>query len=90
MQVAQPVILGFIDDNGIYIGDIKPRFDDGCRYQDVIISFHKIEHDFFQLMTFHLPVPDGDFSIRHQPLNHARHLDDVIYPVVHKEHLSAP
>ena len=56
--------------------------------QDVVGSFHEAQHDFFELLSFHLPVPYCDTCIGDEPLHQSGNLHDVLDAVVDKVDLA--
>ena len=78
-----------MNDDSIHVGDIKSRFDDGRRYQNIDPSADEIVHDLLQLRLIHLSVCKGNPSFRHLLLKAPRHLRNVVDPVVDIVDLSA-
>ena len=89
MQIAQAKILGLVNDDGVGIGNVEPRFDDVGGYQHVITPVDEIEEDVFELVAFHLAVTYANAHARTQLANHGGHVLDVAHPVVYKKYLSA-
>ena len=47
VKLREAELICSVDDDGIGVGKIEPRFDDRRADQDLGLIFQKIEHDFF-------------------------------------------
>ena len=79
-----------IDNNGVDIGNIQPRFDNRSCYQYIVIAFNKIEHHPLQFCSFHLPVCDCNTDVGHNAMDHSGDFHYVLHARVDKKDLSAP
>ena len=82
-------MIGAIDDHGVGVGDVEARFDDRRAQQHVDAFFDKVAHHLLELLLLHLAVSDRDFRLGHQRPQMARHVLDILDPVVHEKHLAA-
>ena len=87
MQVAQAKHMRIVDNNGIGVGDVEPRFDNGGGNQHIVIATNEIEHGFFQQRRLHLPVGNNRCNIWAMLLNHRLHVAYPVHPIVDKEYL---
>src|SRR6185437_94890 len=90
MQVAEPKMMGVVDDNGIDVGNIHAAFHDVGTNQHIIFPVDKVEDTLFQFVAFHLPVRITDTEIGAKRLDDGCHLGKSLDTVVDKEDLSAP
>src|SRR6056300_217653 len=88
MQVGHSKMIGVVDDDGIRIGDVQSTFNDGGGYENIVFTFHEVQHDFLEFLTVHLAMTDGDICIGHKPLNHACYLLDIAHSIVDEEYLA--
>ena len=88
VQIAQPEMLGVMDDHRIRIRDIDPVFHDGGRQQDIVIVVHETRYHLFQLFGIHLPVADGYPTIRDISQNHGLQVGQLLNTIAHEEDLS--
>ena len=89
MQVAQSVMMGIVDDDGINIRNIQSRFNNGGGDQHIIFTFNKLKHHLLQFVTFHLAMGHGNLYAWYHALNHYRNIHDVQHPCGDKKHLSS-
>ena len=71
MEVAEAELMRIVNDDSIGVGDVYTRLNNGSGQQNVISTFNKVEHDFFELLAIHLAVADSDAHTRTQALDHA-------------------
>ena len=64
MQVAQSVVLGRVDDDGVHVGYVHAALDDGGGQQDVVVVVDKILQPGLHLVRRHLSVGDHDTCLR--------------------------
>ncbi|TXT21979.1 MAG: Uncharacterized protein FD138_3859 [Planctomycetota bacterium] len=88
MQVCESIILSVIDEDRVRVRDVDTAFDDRCADEDVELAVHELDHDLFEFVPLHLPVPDPDASFRHDPLNPVGHRLDVVDAIVNEEDLA--
>ena len=81
--------MRIVDDDGIGVGNIDTRLNDGGGQQNVIGAFDKVEHDFFELLAIHLAVPNSNAHSWTQALDHAGEFFDIRKSVIDKKHLAA-
>ena len=86
---AQPV--GVLDDEGVHVGDVDARLDDGGTDQHLHLAVGHLLHHPAQLLLGHLAVGHGEAHILPQPLAQPSGGGlDVLHPVVQVVDLSAP
>ena len=90
VQLRQPHFVRVMDNDRIDISYIEARFYDSRRDQNVNGSVDEIHHDLFQFIFIHLPVRKGYLRLRNKVHDAARHIRDVLHPVVHIVHLTTP
>ena len=90
MQVAQPKLVGLVDQHRVGVGDVDARLDDRGGHEHVVGPVDEARHDVFQFLAVHLAVADANARVGHQPLDHARHFLDVAHPVVDEVGLASP
>ena len=69
---------------------VDARLDDGGAYQDVIPAVPEVHDHRLQGGLIHLAVGYGHPGLRNQLTDPARHLVDVMHPVVYEEDLTFP
>ena len=77
-----------IDNQGIGIGDVETRFDDGGTEQQVAFAVHEAKHHLLQFMLSHLSMPHSYFGLRHQLRQQFRSFGNSLDPVMDEENLS--
>ena len=82
-------MIGAVDNDGVGVGDVQSRFDDRRADQHVHMLVDEVVHHDLQLALLHLAVSDRDLGFGHQRAQMARHVVDVLDPVVDEEHLAA-
>ena len=60
MELGQAVAVGGLHDEGVHVGDVDARLDDGGAHQDVDLPVGHALHDLAQLVLIHLSVGHGD------------------------------
>ena len=65
VQLAQPVILGVINNEGVCVRNIQACLDDCGAYQHIEAAFPKIYNNLLQPGLAHTPVGGGDARLRH-------------------------
>src|SRR5258708_1628642 len=90
MQVAEPEMMGVVDDDRIHIRDRIPALYDIRTPQHVIFLIYKVQYPFPQFMPPHLAMRITDAQVRAKPLDDGRHLPQPLYPVIDEEDLPAP
>ena len=63
MQLGKPHAVGFLDDQGVGIGDIDARLNDGGADQDVDLPFHHFLPNLRKGLLVHLAMGDADAAI---------------------------
>ncbi len=89
VELREPQTVGLIDDDGVHVRDVQARLDDGRAYKDVGLSGDEPQHRAFELLLRHLTVRDEHVRLGHEIADLARHLLDVLHPVVYEVHLPA-
>ena len=84
MQVAEPEILGIVDDDRIRVGDIDPRLNNGRRNQYVELTVDKIHHQFSEFAGIHLAVSHCHTSLWTQLPDQSLDLSDRLHAIVDK------
>ncbi|MEQ9564787.1 MAG: hypothetical protein RLN85_03050, partial [Pseudomonadales bacterium] len=79
-----------VNDNGVRIRNVQSTLYNVCGNQHVKFTFNKLEHDFFELRTFHLTMGNPDSGVWHQLIDHISYLLNVAHPVVNHENLTSP
>ena len=88
MEVAEPEVLGPVDDDGVGVGDVDAGLDDGGRDEHVVVVVGEVEDDFFQLLGGHLPVADGNACVGDGAVEHLFEFREAVDAVVDEEDLS--
>ncbi len=60
VQLAQPVALGVLDDDGVRQRNIQAVLDDRGADEHVVLVAHEAEQHLLQFRFAHLPVADAD------------------------------
>ncbi len=89
VDLGQPQLVGLVDDDGVDVGDVEARFDDGGAGQHVDAPVHEVEHHLLQLVLRHLAVGDGDLRLGHDLPQMASHVVDALHAVVDEVDLAA-
>ena len=71
-----------MDNDGIYVGNIQSRFNNGGGYQYIHIPIDKRVHDLLQLPLRHLPMGKGHIGIRHQFFNGKSHFRNILHSII--------
>ena len=91
MELGQPHLVRVLDDEGVHVGDVDARLDDGGADEYVHLPVGHPGHHVVQLVLAHFAVAHGDGHVLPQQL-----LDpgggalDGVHPVVEVVHLPAP
>jgi hypothetical protein len=64
VQVAEPDVLGIVDDDGVGVGDVQAAFHNVGADQNIVLAVDELEHALFQHMALQLPVRHPDVHIR--------------------------
>src|SRR5690554_7079028 len=80
--------MGVVDDDGVGIGNVQSRFDNGGGYEYVVGAINKIEHDFLERGAVHLSVCHYGLDVGKYSLNQVLNFLNVLNAVVDKEHLT--
>jgi hypothetical protein len=89
VQLRQAELVGAVDDDGVGVGDVDARLDDGRAHQHVEALLVEVEHHLLQLALGHLAVGDADARLGHQLLQFALHALDALDLVVQEVDLAA-
>jgi len=88
VQVAQAEVLCINHDDGVHVGHVDARLNDGGGYQHILFLIDKIGNHLFQLLRIHLSMSHGDAYAGHFTPDHCLQLIDILDTVVHDEDLS--
>ena len=80
--MCQAHVISVFNEQRISIWNIDPSFDDGCRYQHVVLTINKINQNTFHLRFCHLTVDITHARFWHQRFNHPRHLRNVFNTIM--------
>ena len=89
VELRQAEGVGAVNDEGVGVGDVEPRLDDGGAEQQVGLAVHEGKHHPLQLVFLHLAVADGDPCLGHDAGQMLRHGADALHPVMDEEDLAA-
>ena len=87
IELRETELVGAVNNDGIGVGKIEPRFDDRRANQDLRLVFQKIEHDFLQLPGPHLAVRYGQLCLGDRVGQLERQPVDGFDPIVEEKHL---
>ena len=90
MELGQAVAVGVFDDQGVDVGDIHPRLDDGGAHQDVQLMLQHLPPDIRELLLGHFAVGEAHPGLGQAHLDPRRTSLDGFHPVVEVIHLAAP
>ena len=79
--------MGIIDDHGVGVADVNPRFDNGRRNEHIEGALNETSHHIFQLFPVHLAVSNPHASVWDKSGDHARDLLNILDAVIDKIHL---
>jgi hypothetical protein len=82
VELGQAEIAGFIDDDGVHVGDVQPVLDDRAADQHVVRALAELHHHSLQRVFIHLPVGHRHVHLRHEPAQPGRGALDRLHPVV--------
>ena len=82
IQLGKSHLIGIVNDDRVGVRNVKSGLNDGRADQNVDLAVHKIHHDVFELVLFHLTMRIDHPRFRHQRLNLCRDLIDIADPVV--------
>ncbi len=88
IELGQTKGVGSVYDEGIGVGDVQPRFNDGGRKQDVCLAQIEAMHHRCKLALRHLSVANIHAGFRNQLVEMHLHRFDGLYAVMHKEDLT--
>ena len=88
MQLAQPHVVGVLDDEGVGVGDVETGLDDGGAHQHVVLAVPEALDGLLELLLGHLSVGDDDPGLRDELTQLCGALLDGLDLVVHVEHLA--
>ncbi len=88
MQVAQSKVLCINDDDGIDVGHINPRLDDGGGNQQILLMIHKVCNHALQFFRIHLTMAHSNAYAGDLPLYQCLQLINILNTVVHDKDLS--
>ncbi len=90
VQLGQPEHVGAFHDEGVRVGDVQPRLDDGGTYQDVELLLPEGDHHLLEGVLAHLTVRGGDAGLGDEVAQPRRGRVDRLHPVVDEEDLPLP
>ncbi len=88
MQLAEAEILCVVYDDGVDVGHIDTRLDDGGGQQHVIVVVGEIYDCLLKFAGGHLPVGHQGAGVGHHSLHHLLELVKPLDAVVDDEHLA--
>ena len=88
IELGQAEMIGAVDDHRVGVGDIEARLDNRRADQHVDAILDELAHHVLELMLLHLAVRDRDFRLGHDRAQMARHVVDILDPVVDEKHLA--
>ena len=88
VQLAEPVLVGAVDDERVRVGDVEAGLDDGRRDEHVELALPEVDHDLLERRLGHLAVGDGDARLGHELGELGGDAVDARHAVVHEEHLA--
>jgi len=89
IKLCQTEGIAAVHDEGVGVGDIEPRLDDGGAQQHVDLVAAEAAHYARKFVLFHLSVGHTDARFGHQAGEVRLHGVDGLHAVVHKKDLSA-
>src|SRR5262249_9457901 len=89
IELGETEALSSLDEDGIDVGYVETRLDDGRADKNIVLVGGKVDHDSGELLLFHLAVAYHPPCPRHQPGNPLSMLIDRPDPVVKEVHLAA-
>ena len=88
VQIAQTVVLGVVDNDGVHVRHVDATLDDGGGKQHVVVVVGEVDDAFFQFFGAHLTVAHHHTRVRHEAVNHIFEDGQLIDAVVHEKHLT--
>ena len=90
MQLGQAETVGVLDDEGVDVGNVHARLDDGGAHEHVHLAVGHALHDGRELLLVHFPVRRGHAHLAAEHLAQAQGgALDVVDAIVQVIHLSA-
>ena len=91
VELGQAHFIRILDDEGVHIGDVDARLDDGGAHQHIHLAVGHGGHDLVDLVLRHLAVGHGHGGLLPQQLPDARGSAlDGLHSIVEVVHLTAP
>ncbi len=87
MQITQSEILGVDDDDGIHVGHVDTRLNDGRGDQHILLVIHEIGNHLLQLFRIHLSMSNGNSYIRYFPFYQCLQLINILDAVIYNKNL---
>ena len=88
VQLAEPVLVGAVDDQRVRVGDVEAGLDDGRRDEHVELALPEVDHDLLEGRLGHLAVRHGDARLGHELGELRGDPVDARDAVVHEEDLA--
>src|SRR5262245_33418162 len=88
VELRETEAICSVDDDGISVREIEPRFNDRRANQDLGVIFQEIEHDFFQCLWRHLAVRHRQLCLGKQIRQLERQPIDGLDSVMEKKYVA--
>ena len=88
VQLAQTVVLGVVDNEGVRVRNIQAGLHNGGADQHVKAALPEVHNNLLQARFTHAAVGGGDARLRHELADFRGNIIDISHAVVHEEHLS--
>ena len=64
IKLGKPKSIGPVDQDGVAQRNVETVLDDRCRYQNIGLVMHELQHHSFELRFAHLAVANHDARLR--------------------------
>src|SRR5581483_1750770 len=81
--------MGIVDDDGVYIGNINPAFNNIGTNKYVVLFINKIKNTLFQNVRLQLAVGKTNAQVGAKGLYQPGHFGQSLHPVMNKKYLPA-
>src|SRR4030042_4674133 len=88
VKLRQTELVRLIHNDGIGIGHVQARLDNGGADEDINFTPGESGHYILKLILRHLAVTDSDLRLRHKVPYIFRHHSDALHAVMHKKDLA--
>src|SRR4030043_27242 len=88
VKLRQSELVCLVHNDGIGIGHVQARLDNGSADEDIDFAPGESGHHFLKLILRHLAVTDSDLRLRHKVPYIFSYHSDALHTVVHEKDLT--